>query len=637
MKTYMSIKTQLILIILAVTLFSTLMAFSFSIIYDYTNSYDDLKNSMRFTAHLIAENCKSPLLFNDSHGAQELLSSFSSMPMVLYAAVLDTNDSVFSHYSKTSSHKPIGIKTRGEEESYFDNAGLHIIQPIEQENQPFGHLIMHVSTETIVRKIQISSGIFFSVFFLIMLISYFVALKLQRIISEPILQLKNVAEQITHHSDYSIRIPHTHQNEVGLLQISFDTMVQQLNKNILSLKNEIDYRIRSQQEALQLRLYLKNIMDSISSVIIAVDHNGRIQQINKEALRFLSISAESILHQLVTEVVPIIEGKEELLKRCMEENSPQKIALVYIHPGDQRQLNLNVAIFPLSQNQNQGMVILIDDVTDRTRMESMMIQNEKMMSLGGLAAGMAHEINNPLGIISQGIQNIVRHVSPDFKRNCDVASELNLDINSLYHYLEKRKVLHYLEGMLSASKRASEIVANMLQFSRMSNQSKTPANIKEVINQTIELAQNEYELKKKFDFRQITICREFEEEMPEILCNVTEIQQVVLNLLKNAAHALYEKKCENFIPQILIRINHDKTHAKIEIQDNGPGIPDEFRKRIFEPFFTTKEVGIGTGLGLSVSFFIITKNHAGTIEFESESGKGTCFKIRIPFTHSQTT
>ena len=124
--------------------------------------------------------------------------------------------------------------------------------------------------------------------------------------------------------------------------------------------------------------------------------------------------------------------------------------------------------------------------------------------------------------------------------------------------------------------------------------------------------------------------REYQDDLSSVFCNVTEIQQVILNLLKNAAHALYEKKSVDFIAQITVRTVNEGSFVRIEIEDNGPGIPDEIRNRVFEPFFTTKEVGVGTGLGLSVSFFIVTKNHGGTIEFESSVGVGTRFIIRLP-------
>ncbi len=626
--TKLSLKSQLILIILLVTTFSTISAFLFSIIFEYSDSRHNLKNNMLFTAKLISENCKSSLLFSDTSGAFELLSSFIAIPTVLQASLYDAEGNGFATFSRATRFSDSVITTKSEI-AYFDRHGFHISEPIFQDKQFFGRLVMHVSTNAITKKLLIVTALFLFSFIIIMLVSYYMARKLQLIISAPILELKDYAEQITIESDYSKRIQQTHSNEIGLLQKSFDLMVRQLDKNINSLKKEIRERIVLQQEAIQLKLYLKNIIDSLSSVIIAVDADGKIKQMNLEAQKLLKLKADEAIHKPVTEILTILKDKEEFFNRCISEGKPQKFNIVLNQATIAQQIYLNVSIYPLSQKENQGIVIHIDDITDKTRMESMMVQNEKMMSLGGLAAGMAHEINNPLGIISQGTLNILRHISPDFPKNKEVAATLGINLDSLKEYMEQRKILHYLDGILAATKRAGEIIANMLHFSRMSNQSKTPADIRDVVDQTIELAYNEYELKKKFDFRLIKIKKEYDEVLPELICNVTEIQQVILNLLKNAAYALYTKKDNE--SQIVIRIRNEGSHVRIDVEDNGPGISIDNQKRIFEPFFTTKEVGVGTGLGLSVSYFIITKNHSGCIEFESTEGVGTRFIIRIPY------
>jgi PAS domain S-box-containing protein len=552
--------------------------------------------------------------------------------MVLKATVMDAKGTIFASYGKGENDYNGEIFTGHMSSDYlaFDKYYLYISIPIEQENQLFGTFLMKVSIKAIYKKLFISAGIYFLVLFVIMVVSYLLALRLQLIISTPVLELKKLAEKITHESDYSIRIPQTHQNEIGQLQRSLDLMVKQLNQYVTSLKNEIADRILSQQETMQLRAYLKKIIDSLSSVIIAVGPDGLIKQVNSSAVSFLGTSSDFLIHCPLSNVLTMLADKQDRLKSCMEKRIPQSFSVVDKRSEMSQQIYLNVGMFPLAQDENQGIVIVIDDVTEKNRMESMMIQNEKMISLGGLAAGMAHEINNPLAIISQGVQNILRHLSSQNPRNVEIASEFNLELDSVNDYLQKRKVIHYLDGILSASKRASEIVANMLQFSRMSNQSKTPANMNELIDQTIELAQNEYELKKKFDFRQIKMIREYQNNLPAVFCNVTEIQQVILNLLKNAAHALYEKKSSDFIAQITVRTINEGSFVRVEVEDNGPGIPDEIKKRVFEPFFTTKEAGVGTGLGLSVSFFIITKNHGGTIDFESSVGVGTRFIVRLP-------
>ncbi|MBT6613208.1 MAG: HAMP domain-containing histidine kinase [Deltaproteobacteria bacterium] len=259
----------------------------------------------------------------------------------------------------------------------------------------------------------------------------------------------------------------------------------------------------------------------------------------------------------------------------------------------------------------------------------LIIQTEKMMSVGGLAAGMAHELNNPLGGILQGIQNIQRRLSPDLKSNFEPAKEFGIDLHGLQSYMDKRGIHAIINGVQESGKKASQIISSMLQFSRKSESTMAPINLTESIENVLELAGKDFDLKKKFDFRNIKVIKEFDSNLPLIPCTQTEIEQVILNLLNNAAWAMANEKSAD-PPQIILRVHVEKQMARIEIEDSGPGMDDVVRKRIFEPFFTTKPVGEGTGLGLSVSYMIITNNHKGTMEVESEPGKGTKFIIRLP-------
>jgi len=201
-------------------------------------------------------------------------------------------------------------------------------------------------------------------------------------------------------------------------------------------------------------------------------------------------------------------------------------------------------------------------------------------------------------------------------------------------YMEKRGISKMLAGILEMGQRASDIVANMLNFSRKSETRRSSQNINQLIDETIELAANDYNLKKQYDFRHIQISRDYAANLPMIPCIRTEIQQVFLNLVKNAAQAMAEKTYETDSPQIRIRTASADDMVRVEVTDNGPGMPDSVRKRIFEPFFTTKEVGTGTGLGLSVSYFIVTKNHGGQMEVSARAGKGTRFIIKLPVAES---
>lgn len=275
-------------------------------------------------------------------------------------------------------------------------------------------------------------------------------------------------------------------------------------------------------------------------------------------------------------------------------------------------------------------VVMINDMTDKKIHQEMMIQTEKMTSLGGLAAGMAHEINNPLGIILQGIQAALNRLSPAIEKNRKEAERLGTSLDSVLAYLAEREIMDYLHGIQDAGQRAAKIVSNMLQFSRRSESVIAPVDINQLIDKTVEIASNDYDLKKKYDFKKVRIVRNYDAELGLVPCSETGIEQVVLNLLKNSSQAMAAVKEKGFQPTITIETRKEGHHAVIAISDNGPGIDPKIQRHIFEPFYTTKGVGMGTGLGLSVSYYIITKTHNGTIDVSSSPGKGAVFTINLP-------
>jgi two-component system, NtrC family, sensor kinase len=252
-----------------------------------------------------------------------------------------------------------------------------------------------------------------------------------------------------------------------------------------------------------------------------------------------------------------------------------------------------------------------------------------MMSVGGLAAGMAHEINNPLGAMVQNAQNILRRISPHLPKNKAVADQCGVSLPAIMDYLERREIVNLLGGIRLSGLKASEIVENMLNFSRKSESRKAPVHLAELLERTVSLAAHDYDLKKKYDFRRIAIERDYDQALA-VCCVATEIEQVILNLLRNAAQATTQNEKEAACPTIALRLFRENNMAVIEVRDNGQGISEHDMKRVFEPFYTTKDVGIGTGLGLSVSYFIVTNNHNGTMEVQSEPGKGSCFIVRLP-------
>jgi PAS domain S-box-containing protein len=273
---------------------------------------------------------------------------------------------------------------------------------------------------------------------------------------------------------------------------------------------------------------------------------------------------------------------------------------------------------------------LVDDVTEQKRMQELLVQTEKMTSLGGLAAGMAHELNNPLGIVLQSLENVERRCSAALPANQAAAREAGLELAALGRYMDARGISGYLAAMRQAAERAAAIIRAMLEFSRARDSQAGPCSLAAVVESALELAANDYDLRRKFDFRAVRVTRELDAATPDVACSAGEMVQVVLNVVKNAAEALADAPPRDGPPTIGVELRPDGRYARLEIRDNGPGMDEPTRVRVFEPYFSTKRPGEGTGLGLSVAYFIVTQRHGGTITVESSPGRGSCFVIRLP-------
>ncbi|RBP32356.1 phospho-acceptor domain-containing protein [Marinobacter pelagius] len=251
-----------------------------------------------------------------------------------------------------------------------------------------------------------------------------------------------------------------------------------------------------------------------------------------------------------------------------------------------------------------------------------LLQSEKLAAIGQLAAGVAHEINNPVGYVYSNLQTLDTYLNDLFRLTEAVDSARSLDdLRVIKQNIDYDYLRDDLRDLLAESRegieRVKTIIAAMKDFSHIEEEEFKPADIHRGIETTLNVVNNELKYKAE-------VVREFG-ELPEVECIISQINQVVMNLLVNAAHAI-----ESF-GRITIRTRQQGDTAIIEVQDTGKGISPEHRHRIFEPFFTTKPVGKGTGLGLSLSFNIIEK-HQGSLDVDSTPGEGTCFRLTLPIT-----
>jgi len=405
--------------------------------------------------------------------------------------------------------------------------------------------------------------------------------------------------------------------------------------------SDITQKKRAEEASENSKAYLESSLNSALNGVLLVDLNHHFTFVNPSFTDLFEITKSEVVGKTVLELSNrLLPHKEavwiqEGVLKLMKYGEPVHGIEVEVNRKDGSLIPISFSAAAIRDQKYRilGVVVFLKDITERKRTQDLMIQTEKMMSVGGLAAGMAHEINNPLGGMLQGTQNIIRRLSSDLSANKKDAQESGLDLDRLAEYIKKRKIDEMLTGILTSGRRAARIITNMLQFSRQSESNLCPNNINRLIDEVLELSANDYNLFKNYDFRKIKIIKDYDESVPEVSCTKTEIEQVILNLLRNAVHAMVET-AEIRVPQLIIRTGTDGHTVHIEVEDNGPGLDPDVQKRIFEPFFTTKPVGKGTGLGLSVSYMIITNNHKGTMEVISEPDQGARFIVRLPLQRS---
>lgn len=405
---------------------------------------------------------------------------------------------------------------------------------------------------------------------------------------------------------------------------------------LIGTVQDITDRKETEKELEDAKAFISNIVDAMPSILIGVTKEGIITQWNNEADRQSGFAKADAIGKRLKDTFPRLGFAMGLVEQAIEsgENLFDSNCISRNELGERR--IENIAVYPLFATDKEGGVIRVDDVTEQVRIEEMIVQSEKMLSVGGLAAGMAHEINNPLGGIMQTTEVIKdRLTNLDLAVNVKAAEKAGISLEALSDFLEERKIIKMLNQVTNSGKRAADIVSNMLSFSKKSNNARSSHNLQKIMDNSINLCSIDFNLKKQYDFKQLIIDKEYEDELPLVPCDNAKIQQVFMNIIRNATEAMHEKLTKDkglTKMKLKLRIYSVETSKMVcvEIEDNGIGMDDNTRKRIFEPFFTTKPTDKGTGLGLSVSYFIIVENHNGHLSIESALGQGTKFLIELP-------
>lgn len=403
-----------------------------------------------------------------------------------------------------------------------------------------------------------------------------------------------------------------HDDEIGDFADAFNTLTEKLT----------DY----QKKLLQATNRVVDIIDCMPSIIIGINKDKKVTDWNLYASKVSGLSLEDAIGQDIEQVYPYDTSYLYLIDEAFKSNKEQNKTKIPVEVnGEQRTFNLTV--YPLTQEEHKAAVVRVDDITSQVHLEGALTEGEKLASVGILSAGVAHEINNPLTGIIDACRTIKRRTSVEFKGNIDACNRLGINFDDIVKYNQDRKIPDFIELINVSSNRISTIVSNLLGYTRETSKSKESIDITELLKNALGLLETDLKFKSKKDIDKINITENYPDDLPKVVCCASEIQQVILNILINAAQALVGLEKQ---PHISISVFVEEEFLKIAIVDNGPGMEPETRKHIFEPFYTTKPAGGGTGLGLSVAYNIVTEKHNGKIEVESISSVGTKFVVSLP-------
>ncbi len=383
---------------------------------------------------------------------------------------------------------------------------------------------------------------------------------------------------------------------------------------------------------MNIQEFFSDIIESMPSALITIDSDLIIKQINFNALRISNLEKNAVLNKSVLSAFPMLQNYETELRVALAQHATVMLDRVeYVN----EELNnyYKVTCYPLTAIENL-IVVQIDDITQREQLEQRVLQTEKMHSMDGLAAGIAHEVNNPLSAIINGIQNIKRRVEPDRQANVEAAEETDVDLEKLNAYLALREIKFFLDSIEEGAFRASNIVSNMLKFSKPDTYTHEACDINLLLEQSLKFALKDYELQNVPHFENIDIELVLEKDLPLVSVLPLELQQVFVNLFRNAEQAITSRATSAqeeapFRGKITLETKMHNDELIITVADNGCGMSEEVVRKVFDPYFSTRHKSGGHGLGLSTVYRIVKSLLGGEIEVRSAVNVGTQFIITL--------
>lgn len=429
-------------------------------------------------------------------------------------------------------------------------------------------------------------------------------------------------------------------SERKLVEAQLATLNRQLEALVEQRTTQLNQR---NAELIASEERYRNLVETMQEGILVIDEECILTYVNRQMSSMLERHEDELIGKACSSFIAT-EHKKLFASKLKEAGgqSALKFELNFCRP-DGRGVSTLVAPTTLHDGEGhyQGSFAVVTDITHLKQLQTQLLHAQKLESIGQLAAGIAHEINTP----TQYVIGNARFLEEAFKDLLEVftahealfeAMKKGFPTSSAMEQVEMGRKNHQLESLFDeipgafhdtfeGLERIAGIVGSVKRFAHPGQDATAPADLNDAIRSTITVSTNEWKYVARLE-------TDLDPSLPLVPCNISAINQVVLNLLVNAAHAISEKTDggANGMGTITVRTRNLGAYAEIAIADTGAGIAENIRNRVFDPFFTTKSVGKGTGQGLAIAHTIITETHQGTIDFDSEVGHGATFIIRLP-------
>jgi len=557
------------------------------------NSDDNFKNSKESVMFLKDGNklllqAQAPIVWKDKEVAFLILKKYIDES---YLTSLQKAQGI--NISITADNSILATTMRQSlPDSIYNNISEEILRNVDVkgEEYSFGYYdlnIDNVSQSAVIVGLPMSAtaeklsrtreNFIFALIVSILVVSVLVTIYARRF-TKPVEEIIEATEELKE-GNLKKKINYKSNDELGKLVNKFNDMADSLQ----------EYR----DDLYELKEFQENILESIKEAMVVIDQNNKIQSVNGAMEQYLNNNREFYINKKLIDM-DIFKNLNLSFWETIKSNQKYTVK-EYIFNTNNNSHIFNLKIYPLNNNyQLTGAVIILEEITQKVELEKQLLLNDKLSSIGRFTAGIAHEINNPLGTISNFVETI------------------------LFDEDDKEKI-EYLNNIRSETDRISSIVNGLLNFSRQSKSEFGLVDIREVIELSLKICHYQK------NYKEFNIKKDYPEDTPYIMGNFNQIQQVFINIITNAFQSMQKGDKLN----ILVKITEEHNLLKVIFKDNGSGIESQHLQKIFDPFFTTREEGKGVGLGLSISYGII-KNHGGDITVESEVGKGSTFIVSLP-------